>query len=107
MKETGEQSSMASPIDLTLYLLLPAISSARFRCRICTYHLAVLQITMRRTWSVSATGGLNNEITGSTFSKTSFGNVRPKVSETYIFVHLQGTFFRKDFITMSHKNSKH
>jgi len=64
---------MASPIELTLCLLLPAISSAQFRCRICIYHLAVLQITMRHTWSVSATGGLNNDIIGSTFSKTSFG----------------------------------
>ena len=73
MKEAGEESSMASPLDLTLYLLLPAISSAQFRRNICTHHLAVLQITMRHTWSVSATGGLNNEIIGSSLSKTSFG----------------------------------
>jgi len=26
--------------------------------------------------------------------------IKPKVSETYLFVHYQGTLFRKDFITM-------
>jgi len=72
VKEADEESSMASPTELTFYLLLPAISSAQFRCCICIYHLGVLKITMDHTWSVSATGGSNNEIFDSTFSKTSF-----------------------------------
>jgi len=50
MKEAGEESNMATPIELALYLLLPTISSAQFRCHICIYHLGVLQITMRHTW---------------------------------------------------------
>jgi hypothetical protein len=73
MKEAGEESNMASPIELALYLLLPTNSSAQFRRHICIYHLGVLQITMRHTWSVPATRGLNNEIFGSNLCKISFG----------------------------------
>jgi len=99
---------MASPIELKLCSLLPAISSAQFRCHIFIYNFGVLQITMHHTWSVSATAGLNNEIFGSILSNLLSEYVKPKVSDTYLFVYFQETFFRKNFITMSrHNNSKH
>jgi hypothetical protein len=73
MIQGGEESNTASPIELNFSFFCQQLPKRGSGVIICNYHLGILQITMRHTWSVSATKELNNEIFGSTLCKTSFG----------------------------------